>query len=81
MKLPLVLYCNDQHLTNWSKPFEKFGGNCDPKIDQKTSIRASLIEISDEPIILSIIQRLVRNFDWGRSNRGFLVLTLPVLCP
>ena len=53
-------------------PFENFGENCDPKIGQNTSIRGSPKEISGEVIILFIIYRLVRNFDRGPSNRGFL---------
>ena len=61
-------------------PCENFGENCDPKIDQNTSIRGSLIESSDEVIILDIMYRLVRNFDRGPSDRGFLAFfRIPVL--
>ena len=56
----------------YKRPFENFGQNWDPKIGQKTSIRGFLIEISAEVIILRIIYRLVRNFDWGPSDRVFL---------
>ena len=52
----------------------------DPKIVQKISIRGSPIEISAEVIILGIIHRLVKNFDWGPLDRGFLAyFQIPIL--
>ena len=65
----------------YRRPFENFGQNWDPKIGQKSSIRGSPIEISAEVIILGIVHRLVRNFDWGpSSNRGFSAyFRIPIL--
>ena len=77
-----LLMLNQCAMIGYRRPFENFGQSWDPKIGQKTSNRGSLIEISAEMIILGIIiiHRLVRNFDWGPSGRGFLAyFRIPIL--